>query len=71
MTAGHTVRVHGNGAWQGHPPTGRRFDNVDEVSIYTLQNGRITATWSLEDNLGRHLARTAANRMRGQQQFRK
>jgi len=41
------------GEWLGHPPTGRRFDNVDEVNIYTLQSGRITGTWGLEDNLER------------------
>lgn len=37
------------GSWLGHPPTGHRFENIDEVSIYTLYEGRITDTWSLED----------------------
>ncbi len=41
------------GSWRGHPPTGRRFDNVDEINIYRLHNGRITDTWTLEDNLAR------------------
>ena len=41
------------GTWLGHPPTGRRFDNIDEVSIYHVRDGRITRTWTLEDNLTR------------------
>lgn len=41
------------GAWLGHAPTGRRFERVDEVSIFRLRDGRITQVWSLEDTLGR------------------
>ena len=41
------------GEWQGHAPTGRRFERVDEVSIFRLHNGRIVQVWSLEDTLGR------------------
>jgi predicted ester cyclase len=41
------------GAWLGHPPTGRRFERVDEVAIFQLRDGRIVHAWSLEDNLGR------------------
>lgn len=41
------------GAWLGHPPTGRRFERVDEVSIFRLRDGQITQVWSLEDTLGR------------------
>ena len=41
------------GPWLGHPPTGRRFDRVDEVAIFQLRDGRIVHAWSLEDNLGR------------------
>ncbi len=41
------------GEWLGHPPTGRRFERVDEVSIFRMRNGRITQVWSLEDTLGR------------------
>jgi predicted ester cyclase len=41
------------GAWLGHGPTGRRFERVDEVSIFRLRDGRITQVWSLEDTLGR------------------
>ena len=41
------------GAWLGHAPTGRRFERVDEVSIFRLRDGKITQVWSLEDTLGR------------------
>jgi predicted ester cyclase len=41
------------GDWLGHPPTGRRFERVDEVGIYRLRGGRIWQAWSLEDTLGR------------------
>ena len=41
------------GDWLGHAPTGRRFEAVDEVSIYRFQAGRIVESWGLEDNLGR------------------
>jgi predicted ester cyclase len=41
------------GEWLDHPPTGRRFERVDEVSIFRLRDGKITQVWSLEDSLGR------------------
>jgi ketosteroid isomerase-like protein len=41
------------GDWIGDPPTGRRFERVDEVSIYRFANGRIVASWGIEDNLCR------------------
>ena len=41
------------GAWLGHAPTGRRFERVDEVSIFRFRDGRIVHVWSLEDTLGR------------------
>jgi predicted ester cyclase len=41
------------GEWLGHAPTGRRFERVDEVSIFRLRDRRIVQVWSLEDNLGR------------------
>ena len=41
------------GAWLGHAPTGRRFERVDEVSIFRLRDGRIIQVWSLDDTLGR------------------
>ena len=41
------------GDWLGHAPTGRRFERVDEVTIFRLGDGRIAGTWSLEDTLSR------------------
>jgi predicted ester cyclase len=41
------------GAWLGHTPTGRRFERVDEVSIFRMRDGKIVHVWSLEDTLGR------------------
>jgi predicted ester cyclase len=41
------------GEWLGLAPTARRFERVDEVSIFRLRHGRIVQVWSLEDNLGR------------------
>jgi predicted ester cyclase len=41
------------GAWLGHAPTGRRFERVDEVSIFRFRDSRIVHVWSLEDTLGR------------------
>jgi predicted SnoaL-like aldol condensation-catalyzing enzyme len=41
------------GAWFGQAPTGRRFERVDEVSIFWFRDGRIVDAWSLEDTLGR------------------
>jgi predicted ester cyclase len=41
------------GTWLGHPPTGRRFERVDEIGIYRLRDGRIVESWGLEDNLSR------------------
>jgi predicted ester cyclase len=41
------------GDWLGHPPTGRRFESVDEIGIYRLRDGRIVESWGLEDNLSR------------------
>ena len=42
-----------HGAWRGHAATGRRFERVDEVSIFRFREGRIVAVWSLEDTLAR------------------
>jgi predicted ester cyclase len=41
------------GAWLGQAPTGRRFERVDEVSIFQFREGRIVHVWSLEDTLSR------------------
>jgi predicted ester cyclase len=41
------------GEWLGIPPTGRRFEDVDEVYIFTVENGRLAAAHGVEDNLER------------------
>ena len=41
------------GEWLGQAPTGRRFERVNEVSIFQFRDGRIAHAWSLEDTLGR------------------
>ena len=41
------------GLWRGHAPTGRRFENVDEVYIFEIRGGRIIDAWGLEDSLTR------------------
>jgi predicted ester cyclase len=42
-----------DGEWRGHPPTGRRFERVDEVYFFRLRDGRITDSWGLEDSADR------------------
>ena len=41
------------GAWRGHPPTGKRFERIDEVYFYRFSAGRIAEAWGLEDTLSR------------------
>ena len=41
------------GEWLGHAPTGRRFERVDEVSMFRFRDGRIVHAWSLEDSQSR------------------
>jgi predicted ester cyclase len=41
------------GEWRGHPPTGRRFERVDEVYFFRLRDGRITESWGVEDTADR------------------
>jgi len=41
------------GPWRGRPPTGRRFERVDEVYIYRIRDGRIIEAWGIEDNRSR------------------
>jgi predicted SnoaL-like aldol condensation-catalyzing enzyme len=37
------------GEWRGEPPTGRRFERVDEVYFFRVVEGRIAEAWGLED----------------------
>jgi predicted ester cyclase len=41
------------GTWRGRPPTGRRFERVDEVYIFRVKDGRISEAWGLEDTHSR------------------
>lgn len=41
------------GAWRGHAPTGRRFNNIDEAYFFTFQSGLIARASGVEDTLGR------------------
>jgi predicted ester cyclase len=41
------------GQWMEHPPTGRRFEDVDEVYFFTFRDDKIVASWGLEDTAGR------------------
>jgi predicted ester cyclase len=41
------------GEWLGNAPTGRRFESVDEVSIFRFEAGQIVDAWGIEDNLAR------------------
>jgi len=41
------------GEWRGRPPTGRRFEDVDEVYFFRFEDGRISGAWGLEDSLSR------------------
>jgi predicted ester cyclase len=41
------------GEWQGVAPTGRRFENVDEVYIFRVVDGRLASAVAVEDNLSR------------------
>jgi predicted ester cyclase len=41
------------GPWRGQPPTGRRFERVDEVYIFRVRDGRIAEAWGIEDTNSR------------------
>jgi predicted ester cyclase len=41
------------GEWRGHPPTGKRFEDVDEVYFFRVADGLITDGWGIEDTVTR------------------
>ena len=41
------------GEWLGHPPSGRRFSDVDEIYLYRVRNGKLAAATGVEDNAAR------------------
>ena len=59
VAEGDTVVAHlrcsgtHTGTWLGIPATGRRFERVDEIYVFTLEGGRIVAASGVEDNLTR------------------
>jgi predicted ester cyclase len=41
------------GEWMGHRPTGRRFQDVDEIYIFRVSGGKLAGAFGVEDNLAR------------------
>jgi predicted ester cyclase len=41
------------GEWMGRAPSGRRFQDVDEIYIFRVRNGKLTGATGVEDNLSR------------------
>lgn len=41
------------GEWLGRPPSGRRFENIDEIYIFDVVDGRLAGAVAVEDNLTR------------------
>lgn len=42
-----------SGEWLGAPPTGERFEDVDEIYIFTVRNDKLSSAIGVEDNLSR------------------
>jgi predicted ester cyclase len=59
IAEGDTVVAHfrcsgtHEGEWLGVAPTGRRFENVDEIYIFRVKDGRLISAIGVEDNLTR------------------
>ncbi len=41
------------GEWNGIPPTGKRFEDVDEIYIFRVRDGKLASFVAVEDNLTR------------------
>jgi predicted ester cyclase len=41
------------GDWLGVAPTGRRFEDVDEIYVFRVRDGRLVSALAVEDNLSR------------------
>lgn len=42
------------GEWRGKPPSGKRFENVDEIYIFGVRHGKLaSALAAVEDNMSR------------------
>ena len=59
VAAGDTVVAHfkcsgtHTGEWLGVAPTGRRFEDVDEIYVFELEDGKLARGYGVEDNLSR------------------
>jgi len=59
IAEGDTVVAHfkcsgtHRGEWLGVPPTGRRFEGVDEIYIFRVRDGKLASAFGVEDNLSR------------------
>ena len=59
IAEGDTVVAHfrcsgtHRGEWLGVPPTGRRFERVDEIYLFRVRDGKLVAASGVEDNLTR------------------
>jgi predicted ester cyclase len=59
IAEGDTVVAHfrcsgtHRGEWLGVPATGRRFENVDEIYIFRVTDGKLSSAIGVEDNLTR------------------
>ena len=59
IAEGDKVAVHfkcsgtHEGEWRGTPPTGRRFEGVHEIYMFTIRDGRLVSATAVEDNLTR------------------
>ncbi len=41
------------GEWLGVPATGRRFEQVNEIYVFTVRGGKLVSALGVEDNLTR------------------
>jgi predicted ester cyclase len=41
------------GEWLGVPATNRRFEDVDEIYVFSVEHGRLVSAYGVEDNLAR------------------
>ena len=39
-----------SGEWLGLAPTGRSFENVDEIYIFKVHDGKLVSAYAVEDN---------------------
>ena len=59
VAEGDTVVAHfkcsgtHRGEWLGVAATGRRFEDVDEIYLFHVENGKLSSAIGVEDNLSR------------------